>query len=108
MTAEHFSTIVIGSGSGGMTVAVGLANLGTKVALVEGHHVAATAPMSAVCHQDTDTSSENFKPGMSADEIMREVTRKRDALREKRLKKSNRWRTWFSFKAGRNSSHPKS
>ncbi|MDQ2693183.1 MAG: FAD-dependent oxidoreductase, partial [Chloroflexota bacterium] len=38
MTSE-FHTIVIGAGSGGLTVAIGLANLGKEVALVEGHHV---------------------------------------------------------------------
>ena len=35
----HYSTIVIGAGSGGMTVAIGLAALGREVALVEAHAV---------------------------------------------------------------------
>jgi len=36
---EHFHTVVIGAGSGGMTVAVGLANLGKWVALTEWNYV---------------------------------------------------------------------
>ncbi len=39
MTSEHFSTTVIGAGSGGMTVAIGLAMMGKPVALIEGLHV---------------------------------------------------------------------
>ena len=34
-----FDAIVIGAGSGGLTVAVGLAGLGRRVALVEGDRV---------------------------------------------------------------------
>jgi len=34
-----FHTTVIGAGSGGLTVAIGLAKLGKKVALIERHHV---------------------------------------------------------------------
>ena len=34
-----FHTIVVGSGSGGLTVATGLSKLGKKVALVENAHV---------------------------------------------------------------------
>lgn len=84
MSTEHFSTIVIGSGSGGMTVAVGLANLGRKVALVEGHHVGGDCTnVGCVPSKTLIHLAKNFKPGMSADEILCEVTRKRDALREK-------------------------
>ena len=39
MTNNHYSTIVIGAGSGGMTVAIGLAALGKPVALIEGEYV---------------------------------------------------------------------
>jgi len=38
-TIERFHTVVIGAGAGGLTVAVGLANLGRRVALVEAEHV---------------------------------------------------------------------
>lgn len=34
-----YSSVVIGAGSGGLTVAIGLAALGRRVALIEGHHV---------------------------------------------------------------------
>ncbi|GAB4212142.1 MAG: mercuric reductase [Roseiflexaceae bacterium] len=39
MTTSNYETIVIGAGSGGLTVAIGLAGLGRRVALVEGRHV---------------------------------------------------------------------
>ncbi|HEU4326513.1 MAG TPA: NAD(P)/FAD-dependent oxidoreductase [Roseiflexaceae bacterium] len=39
MTLGNYETIVIGAGSGGLTVAIGLAGLGRRVALVEGRHV---------------------------------------------------------------------
>ena len=40
MTKEQpFSTIVLGAGSGGLTVALGLAALGKPVALIERHAV---------------------------------------------------------------------
>ena len=48
--AEHFHTVVIGAGSGGMTVAIGVATLGKPVALIEAHHAAATAPTWVACH----------------------------------------------------------
>ena len=81
---EHFSTIVIGAGSGGMTVAVGLANLGKQVALIEGHHVGGDCTnVGCVPSKTLIHLAKNFKPGMNADEIVCEVTRKRDALRDK-------------------------
>ncbi len=36
---QTYSTVVIGAGSGGLTVAIGMAGLGKKVALIEGHFV---------------------------------------------------------------------
>lgn len=81
---EHFSTIVIGAGSGGMTVAIGLAGLGRKVALIEGHHVGGDCTnVGCVPSKTLIHLAKNFKPGMNPDEIVKEVTRKRDALREK-------------------------
>lgn len=38
-TSNTYETIVIGAGSGGLTVAIGLAGLGQQVALVEGRYV---------------------------------------------------------------------
>ena len=79
---EHFSTIVIGAGSGGMTVAIGLAGLGRKVALIEGHHVGGDCTnVGCVPSKTLIHLAKNFKPGMNPDEIVKEVTRKRDALR---------------------------
>lgn len=81
---EHYSTIVIGAGSGGMTVAVGLAGLGRKVALIEGNHVGGDCTnVGCVPSKTLIHLAKNFKPGMNADEVVREVTRKRDALRDK-------------------------
>jgi pyruvate/2-oxoglutarate dehydrogenase complex dihydrolipoamide dehydrogenase (E3) component len=67
-----------------MTVAVGLAGLGRKVPLIEGHHVGGDCtnvgcmPSKTLIHL-----AKNFKPGMNPDDALREVTRKRDALRDK-------------------------
>lgn len=81
---KHFHTIVIGAGSGGMTVAIGLANLGKQVAFIEGNHVGGDCTnVGCVPSKTLIHLAKNFKPGMNADEMLREVTRKRDALREK-------------------------
>lgn len=81
---NRFHTIVIGAGSGGMTVAIGLANLGRKVALIEGHHVGGDCTnVGCVPSKTLIHLAKNFKPDMDADEVVREVTRKRDALRDK-------------------------
>lgn len=81
---EHYSTIVIGAGSGGMTVAIGLAGLGRKVALIEGHHVGGDCTnVGCVPSKTLIHLAKNFKPGMNADDVVKEVTRKRDALRDK-------------------------
>jgi len=81
---EHYSTIVIGAGSGGMTVAIGLAGLGRKVALIEGHYVGGDCTnVGCVPSKTLIHLAKNFKPGMNPDEIVKEVTRKRDTLRDK-------------------------
>lgn len=81
---EHFSTIIIGAGSGGMTVAIGLAGLGRKVALIEGNHVGGDCTnVGCVPSKTLIHLAKNFKPGMNPDDIVKEVTRKRDALRDK-------------------------
>lgn len=81
---DHFSTIVIGAGSGGMTVAVGLAGLGKQVALIEGNHVGGDCTnVGCVPSKTLIHLAKNFKPGMNADDLLREVTLKRDALRDK-------------------------
>jgi dihydrolipoamide dehydrogenase len=81
---NHFHTIVIGAGSGGMTVAIGLAGLGKQVAFIEGNHVGGDCtnvgcvPSKALIHL-----AKNFKHGTNPDEALQEVTHKRNALREK-------------------------
>lgn len=82
--AEHFHTVVIGAGSGGMTVAIGMAALGKPVALIEAHHVGGDCTnVGCVPSKTLIHLARNFQPGMDADDLLREVTRKRDALREK-------------------------
>ncbi|HMP42110.1 MAG TPA: FAD-dependent oxidoreductase [Roseiflexaceae bacterium] len=80
-TTHH--TIVIGAGSGGLTVAVGLANLGKSVALIESLHVGGDCtnvgcvPSKTLIHQ----AGEHGAHDPAA--VLAEVRRKRDALREK-------------------------
>lgn len=84
MTIEHHPTLVIGSGSGGMTVAVGLAGLGRPVTLIEAHHVGGDCTnVGCVPSKTLIHLAKHFKPGMDPDAVAREVTRKRDALRDK-------------------------
>jgi pyruvate/2-oxoglutarate dehydrogenase complex dihydrolipoamide dehydrogenase (E3) component len=84
MTTEHFHTIVIGAGSGGMTVAVGMAGLGRQVAFIEGNHVGGDCTnVGCVPSKTLIHLAREFKPGDNPDEVLREVIRKRDALREK-------------------------
>ncbi len=79
----HFQTIVIGAGSGGMTVGVGMAALGKDVAMIEGHHVGGDCtnvgcvPSKTLIHE-----AKNFKPGMDPNSALKETIRKRDALRD--------------------------
>ena len=81
---EHFHTIVIGAGSGGMTVAVGLAGLGKQVAFIEGNHVGGDCTnVGCVPSKTLIQLAKKFKPGMNPDEALQAVTRKRDALRDK-------------------------
>ncbi len=81
---EHFSTIVIGAGSGGMTVAIGMAGLGRKVALIEGNHVGGDCTnVGCVPSKTLIHLAKNFRSGMNPDEVLQEVIRKRDALRDK-------------------------
>ncbi len=82
--SNHFHTIVIGAGSGGMTVAVGLAGLGKQVAFVEAQHIGGDCTnVGCVPSKTVIDLAKKFKPGMNPDEALREVTRKRNALREK-------------------------
>jgi dihydrolipoamide dehydrogenase len=81
---NHFHTIVIGAGSGGMTVAVGLSALGKQVAFIEGNHVGGDCTnVGCVPSKTLIHLARNFKPGDNPDKVLREVIRKRDALRDK-------------------------
>jgi dihydrolipoamide dehydrogenase len=84
MTVENFHTIVIGAGSGGMTVAVGLSSLGHRVAFIEGQHVGGDCTnVGCVPSKTLIHLAREFKPGMSPDDVLAEVIRKRDWLRAK-------------------------
>jgi pyruvate/2-oxoglutarate dehydrogenase complex dihydrolipoamide dehydrogenase (E3) component len=81
--SDSFHTIVIGAGSGGLTVAVGLANLGKPVAVIEALHVGGDCtnvgcvPSKTLIHQAEERGVSD------PDGALAEVRRKRDALREK-------------------------
>ncbi len=81
--ADTFHTVVIGSGSGGMTVAVGLSKLGKRVALVEAKDVGGDCtnvgcvPSKTLIHLVTEPG------GRSPEEVLARVQEKRSALRDK-------------------------
>ncbi len=84
MTVEHYANIVIGAGSGGLTVAIGLANLGKRVAVIEANHVGGDCTnVGCVPSKTLIHLAANFHPGSDAAAVLTEVTRKRDALRDK-------------------------
>ena len=80
---DSFHTIVIGAGSGGLTVAVGLANLGRPVAVIEALHVGGDCtnvgcvPSKTLIHQAEERGMNDPNGALA------EVRRKRDALRDK-------------------------
>jgi len=80
---ERFHTIIFGAGSGGLTVAVGLANLGKRVAVVEALHVGGDCtnvgcvPSKTLIHQAAERGATDPIGALA------EVRRKRNALREK-------------------------
>ena len=84
MSLDHYHTLVIGAGSGGLTVAIGLAALGKKVALVEANHVGGDCtnvgciPSKTLIHLSKHCS---YKENPA--KVMQEVIRKRDTLRNK-------------------------
>lgn len=74
--------IVIGSGSGGLTVAVGLSSFGKRVRMIERHHVGGDCtnvgciPSKVLLHATADPQ------GRSGDEILGHVRERRDHLRD--------------------------
>ncbi|MDW8215248.1 MAG: NAD(P)/FAD-dependent oxidoreductase [Roseiflexaceae bacterium] len=79
---DHFHTIVIGAGSGGLTVAYGLAALGRRVALIEAHHVGGDCTNVGCIPSKTLIHVAQQCDGNAAAALAR-VRQKRDALREK-------------------------
>lgn len=81
--SDAFHTIVIGAGSGGLTVAVGLANLGKPVAVIEALHVGGDCtnvgcvPSKTLIHEALERGPADAAGALA------EVRRKRDALRDK-------------------------
>jgi dihydrolipoamide dehydrogenase len=79
---DHVHTVVIGAGSGGLTVAYGLASLGKPVALIETRHVGGDCtntgciPSKTLIHLAGRSDS-------NADAVLAAVRRRRDALRDK-------------------------
>jgi len=81
--SENFHTIVIGAGSGGLTVAVGLANLGKPTAVIEALHVGGDCTNVGCVPSKTLIHQAELRGPANAQGVMAEVRRKRDALREK-------------------------
>ena len=79
----QYSTIVIGAGSGGMTVAVGLARLGKEVALIEGHAVGGDCTNVGCIPSKTLIHLADSRAGdrTASTTIFGEVRDKRDRLR---------------------------
>jgi dihydrolipoamide dehydrogenase len=81
--ADSFHTIIIGAGSGGLTVAVGLANLGKSVAVIEANHVGGDCTNVGCVPSKTLIHQAKLHGTTDADHSLAEVRRKRNALREK-------------------------
>ena len=79
-----YHTAIVGSGSGGLTVAVGLSKLGKKVALIERHQVGGDCtnvgcvPSKALIHLSKAMRSQ----GLTTAEVLKMVRERRDHLRE--------------------------
>ncbi|MBW6474183.1 MAG: NAD(P)/FAD-dependent oxidoreductase [Anaerolineaceae bacterium] len=87
MKTEHFKHVVIGAGSGGITVAIGLANLGRPVALIEALHVGGDCTnVGCVPSKTLINLAKEYRPGDDVTEVLAEVTRKRNQLRDKETK----------------------
>jgi dihydrolipoamide dehydrogenase len=78
---DTFHTIVIGAGSGGLTVAVGLANQGRPVAVVEALHVGGDCTNVGCVPSKTLIHQAELRGAAGGDGVLAEVRRKRDALR---------------------------
>ena len=90
--AEGFDAIVIGAGAGGLTVAIGLARIGRRVALIEGGEVGGDCtnvgciPSKTLLDLAARLRAGGLAPGSdawaaAAADALAEVRRRRDALR---------------------------
>ena len=101
---SDFHTIIIGSGSGGRTVAVGLSNLGKRVALVEGGAVGGDCTNVGCVPSKTLIHLVTHGHGLSSADILAEVQRKRDRLRDEETEEVQQMNNvtfiagWASFK----------
>lgn len=77
-----FHTTVIGAGSGGLTVAIGLAKLGKKVALIERHHVGGDCTNVGCIPSKTLIHLAHHAADLSPAEVLQQVRAKRDTLRD--------------------------
>ena len=81
---SSYHTIVIGAGSGGLTVAVGLTGFGKRIALIEKNYVGGDCtnvgcvPSKVLIHEVNNLHSS----GLSAKEILAKVREKRNHLRD--------------------------
>ena len=80
---DRFHTIIIGAGSGGLTVAVGLANLGKPVAMIEALHVGGDCTNVGCVPSKTLIHQAEVRGTHDPNGALAEVRRKRNALRER-------------------------
>ena len=80
--SHTFHSTVIGAGSGGLTVAIGLAKLGKKVALVERQHVGGDCTNVGCIPSKTLIHLAHHAADLSPAEALRQVRAKRNSLRE--------------------------
>jgi pyruvate/2-oxoglutarate dehydrogenase complex dihydrolipoamide dehydrogenase (E3) component len=78
---DSVHTIVIGAGSGGLTVAVGLASLGRPVVLIEARHVGGDCTNVGCIPSKTLIRQAELRGAHDPGGALAEVRRKRDALR---------------------------
>ena len=82
-SGTKFHSIIIGAGSGGLTVAVGLAGLGKPVAVIEALHVGGDCTNVGCVPSKTLIHQAKVHGASDAVRALAEVRRKRDALRDK-------------------------
>ncbi len=86
-TSEAADVVVIGAGSGGLTVAVGLSRLGRSVVLVEGHHIGGDCtnvgciPSKSLLHHSRVHAAAWPAQRRGIPEILASVRARRTALR---------------------------